>query len=346
MQTSSIKRQPGEGCGEASGVGAGLVAVVIPYYQREAGILARALRSVSAQDWPRERLRVYVVDDGSPQPAARELAQVPEIADRVCLIQQRNAGPGAARNAALDRMDSDVVWIAFLDSDDEWMPDHLSKAILALSQGYDAYFADFYQLDQQVSAFSRAGRIDPLRHLALPYGESLFEYVGDMTRQILTGNVIGTSTVVLRQGTIAEVRFRNEYRRAGEDYLFWLALAQRGARFCFGARPSVRCGRGVNVYSGARWGTAAFTATAQDELRFKLACLRELDVAEDLRHHLMRDVERLRDAWVAGCLHRVLRLRPMPLREVLRQRRLDPRLWQRLARALAAKVGLGRSSPN
>lgn len=185
-----------------------------------------------------------------------------------------------------------------------------------------------------------------MRHVALPYGESLFEYVGDMTRQILTGNVIGTSTVVLRQGTIAEVRFRTEYRRAGEDYLFRLALAQRGARFCFGARLSVRYGRGVNVYSGARWGTAAFTATAQDELRYKLACLLELDIDEDLRHHLMREVERLRDAWVAGCLHRALRLRPIPLREVLRQRRLDPDLWKRLAHALAAKGRSGRSPPN
>jgi succinoglycan biosynthesis protein ExoW len=197
-----------------------------------------------------------------------------------------------------------------------------------------------------VSAFSRAGRIDPLRHRALPNGESLFEYVCDMTRQILTGNVIGTSTVVLRRDAIEGVRFRTEYRRAGEDYLSWLALAQRGAHFCFNARPVARYGRGVNVYSGARWGTAEFTATAQDELRYKLACLVELDLAEDLRHHLMREVERLCDAWVAGCLHRVLRLRPMPLREVLRQRRLDPRLWQRLERALAAKGGLGRSPPN
>ena len=53
-----------------------MIGVVIPYFQRKPGLLNRALHSVAAQDGD-HRLRVYVVDDGSPIPAEAELTAVP-----------------------------------------------------------------------------------------------------------------------------------------------------------------------------------------------------------------------------------------------------------------------------
>jgi glycosyltransferase involved in cell wall biosynthesis len=117
------------------------IAVIIPYYQRDPGILARALDSVRAQELPRGlHLHVYVVDDGSPLPAAGEIAD----SSALTLLVQDNAGPGAARNAALDRVEADggAEVVAFLDSDDIWHPTHLAEAVAALDRGYDFYCCD------------------------------------------------------------------------------------------------------------------------------------------------------------------------------------------------------------
>jgi cellulose synthase/poly-beta-1,6-N-acetylglucosamine synthase-like glycosyltransferase len=76
------------------------VAVIIPYYQREPGILTRAVDSVLAQVLPHEvLLTILVIDDNSPHPAETDLAALwapPRITIKT--VYQANAGPGAARN--------------------------------------------------------------------------------------------------------------------------------------------------------------------------------------------------------------------------------------------------------
>ena len=76
-------------------------AVIIPYFQREAGVLVPAIRSALTQR-DAGRVTVVVCDDGSPVPAAMDLALL-SLAERerVVLVRQANAGAGAARNAAL-----------------------------------------------------------------------------------------------------------------------------------------------------------------------------------------------------------------------------------------------------
>lgn len=115
------------------------IGVVIPYYQREAGILARALRSVARQRDIRDVLLV-VVDDASPAPAAQDIAEIQEgFPFPLEVIIQPNGGPGSARNRALEALAGRVCYVAFLDSDDEWSDDHLARALLALQQGFDVY---------------------------------------------------------------------------------------------------------------------------------------------------------------------------------------------------------------
>ena len=70
--------------------------VIIPYYQKEPGILRRALTSVFAQTF--SDFDVIVVDDQSPYPIDEELAPLPQDRmDRITVIRQPNAGPGGAR---------------------------------------------------------------------------------------------------------------------------------------------------------------------------------------------------------------------------------------------------------
>src|SRR5262249_4386535 len=93
--------------------------VVIPVYNR-ADVLGCAIRSVLAQS---ERdFEIIVVDDGSKDDP---LAALREFADpRIRFHAQPNRGGGAARNAGIDL--GQGRFVAFLDSDDVWLPGHLS----------------------------------------------------------------------------------------------------------------------------------------------------------------------------------------------------------------------------
>lgn len=98
------------------------VSLVIPVYNRPA-LITDCLMSL-APSLP-ELVEVVVVDDGSTDggrtPAAVEAAIAALGAgDRIRLLRQQNAGPGAARNTGAAAATGD--WIAFLDSDDLWLP--------------------------------------------------------------------------------------------------------------------------------------------------------------------------------------------------------------------------------
>ncbi|MHB8494213.1 MAG: glycosyltransferase family A protein [Casimicrobiaceae bacterium] len=298
--------------------------VVIPYFQRESGILARALRSVAHQTGVTS-VRVIVVDDASPVPAAGEIATLEaDFPFELEIIVQPNAGPGAARNRGIAALANDARYIAFLDSDDEWSGDHLARATFALSQGFDAYFADLLQLGAEVTAFRRAGRINPREHPAIAGRPGLRAYSGDMFDQVLTGNVIGTPTVVYDRQRFPDVRFRPEYQNAGEDYLFWIDLARAGARFAFSETCEVTCGAGVNVFASAGWGTQTHFLRLHNEMKYRKAILDQFPLSEAQRNHLRAIVVDLRQAMARDLLHRVAHRKPPPMSWVRAHARLDP----------------------
>src|SRR5690242_13985907 len=108
------------------------VSVIIPFFQREPGILTRCLQSVRRQHVPPGwGVDVIVVDDGSPAGAGDELRGLEFPAPfRVTAIRQENRGVGAARNRGLEEA-GEATLIAFLDSDDTWPATHLERAIRA-----------------------------------------------------------------------------------------------------------------------------------------------------------------------------------------------------------------------
>jgi glycosyltransferase involved in cell wall biosynthesis len=98
-----------------------LVSVIVPTYNRRETIQA-AIASVQRQtysDW-----ELIVVDDGSTDDTA---ALIERSDPRLVLIRQKNQGVNAARNTAMLRARGQ--YIAFLDSDDEWLPHHLELSV-------------------------------------------------------------------------------------------------------------------------------------------------------------------------------------------------------------------------
>ena len=320
-----------------------MISVVIPYFQRSPGVLQKALASVAAQQACPMPVHVIVVDDSSPVPAPAEIAAaaLPNSIS-VNVITQPNGGPGAARNTGLDAVPKDTRYVAFLDSDDEWSPDHLARAVAALDQGFDFYFADHFQLGQTVGAFERAGRIHPDKHprLSTPH-DGLHAYKGDMFDQILRGNVVGTSTVVYRLERFAAERFRVEFTTAGEDYLFWMALASQGARVAFSGQIEATYGKGVNVFAGSGWGTDAHLLRVHQEIRFRQAVRQNFPLNGAQKKHIRRDLQRLRLAFVRDVLHRLNHREVFPNGLLIAHTKADPLTFAMLPWSLL-KILAGR----
>ncbi len=312
------------------------IAVVIPYFQRTPGLLVKALGSVVAQQVDAD-LRVVVVDDASPHPAKAELLAAGTLPMAVELIEQANQGPGGARNAALDRLNQTAPpdFVAFLDSDDQWRPPHLQRALDALAPGHDVYFSNFFQLGADTPAFDRANRLALESHPPIHGDATLRTYRGDMLTQIVTGNVIGTSTVVYRLPRFAAHRFRTEYRRAGEDYLFWMGLVAKGALFCFGTDPMVDYGRGVNVYSSAGWGSDGLARRLFDEAVYRKESLEHYALTEEAKAHVKAQLRGISASLAMDVLHRARHAKAIDWRLLAAFWRARPQwLWDVIAARL------------
>ncbi len=302
-----------------------MITVVIPYYQKSAGVLARVLASIAAQHPCGLPVHVIVVDDASPAPAGPEVATLGATRFTVEVITQANGGPGAARNTGLNHAPVQTRFIAFLDSDDEWAPDHLVRAVAVLESGFDFYFADHYQLDQHVSAFARAGRIDLAQHGALtglPGG--LFAYQGDMLDQIIRGNLIGTSTVVYDFNRFNSQRFKVQFTNAGEDYLFWMELVHLKARIAFSSQPEATYGKGVNVYAGSGWGSEQHLLRVHNEMKYRKLTGQLFPLNRQQQRHIEHCVRDLRLAFARDLLHRLSHRKPLQWPVLKQHFKLDP----------------------
>jgi glycosyltransferase involved in cell wall biosynthesis len=107
-----------------------MVSVIIPLYNKRS-FVDRAIDSIFAQTF--QDFEIVVVDDGSTDNG-------PEIVkcykdSRMRLIHQPNAGPGAARNTGVRQSSS--PYVAFLDADDEWLPDFLQYSLANLRNNPD-----------------------------------------------------------------------------------------------------------------------------------------------------------------------------------------------------------------
>jgi GT2 family glycosyltransferase len=200
------------------------VSVVIPAYNC-ANHLGETLASVFAQTLPAHE--VIVVNDGSPD--TEELERVIEPhRDRIVYIKQDNRGPSAARNAAIGRAQGEYV--AFLDSDDVWLPEYLQEQMRALGSDptLDLIYSDALLFGDAPLAGRTFMQTAPTRGPVTIEGLLLYRC-----------SVITTCVVARRQALIDAGLFDESLRRV-EDFDLWVRMAHEGARLGYQARVLAR----------------------------------------------------------------------------------------------------------
>ena len=106
------------------------ISIIVPIFNR-CTTIERCLNSIFDQDYPPEKIEVIVVDDGSVDDTPKILKRY-QHTHNIRILQQSNRGVSSARNLGLKY--SKYSWIAFLDSDDYWMPKKLSNQMKLLNK--------------------------------------------------------------------------------------------------------------------------------------------------------------------------------------------------------------------
>lgn len=189
-----------------------LVSVVIPAY-RAASRIRPTLDSVYGQTYT--NFEIVLVNDGSPDTCELEEA-ILGYDQRLIYIKQDNMGPSGARNTAIHAAHG--KYIACLDSDDIYLPEHLAQLVSHIEQhGLDLVYSDCYYL----RGGKHIGRSFEREPQSLPV---TFE-------KLLTENCCICTSAMLasRQAMIDTGLFDERYRRC-EDFDLWLRMAFRGAK--------------------------------------------------------------------------------------------------------------------
>jgi glycosyltransferase involved in cell wall biosynthesis len=191
-----------------------VVSVIIPTFNR-ADFLDRALSSVLLQTY--RRFEILVVDDGSTDSTAElvetwktKFAQAHSGPILLKYIQTKNRGVSAARNAGICAAKAE--WIAFLDSDDEWLPSKLEMQMnharqnpeFSLIHSEEIWIRNGVRVNQPVKYKKRGGWVF-LDCLPLCF--------------------IGPSTVLIKKTVLEKFgNFREEFPVC-EDYMLWLQIS-------------------------------------------------------------------------------------------------------------------------
>lgn len=200
------------------------VSVIIPTYNRVASV-TRAIDSVLDQTYKNHE--IIVVDDGSTDATAKVLQQ--KYSDRIHYIYQANAGAAAARNTGIRASRHELI--AFLDSDDYWLPRKLEVQVpLMANEGVVLSFSNWWY------GKDSSGR-DYFSQIGLSFGSdpSILDCpVRTLVRK--GGSGVLTSATLCRKSIIRRVGGFDERMRIYEDTRMWLRLSFEG-KFAVTSEP-------------------------------------------------------------------------------------------------------------
>jgi hypothetical protein len=217
--------------------------VVIPAFNA-ATCLGRALDSVQAQTY--RPFEVIVVDDGSSDETAA-VARSHPLGPR--LISIRNSGVSTARNIGMVAASGEYV--ALLDADDEYAPDHLAGLAAAAAQHRDAVLL-WTGISRRFAkgAAEEAGTLPDSNRISLQHAE---DGLGGLVikpsayDQMMCGNFVSPSSAAFKQVVDGKTRLFRPELKLGEDRVFFLELMGLGKAVFFGAESAIIHRDGANA---------------------------------------------------------------------------------------------------
>ncbi len=196
------------------------ISVIIPVYNN-AEHIADTIDSVIKQKF-REH-EIIVVNDGSPDTEQLERQLKLRLED-IIYIKQRNCGAGVARNTGIKNARGEVI--AFLDGDDQWMPDFLASQYVFLQRhNYDLVYCDAVLFGMN-SAYRRT-----FMQTAPSEGEADFESILDLRCNVITSGTMARKKAIVDAGMFEVERVR------AHDFHLWLRMAKGGAKIGYQRTP-------------------------------------------------------------------------------------------------------------
>lgn len=195
----------------------GLVTVVLPTFNR-ARTLRRAITSVLSQTYA--NLELLIIDDGSTDNTAEIVGGIDDARLHYIVLPQ-NLGVCAARNAGIAQARGE--FIAFQDSDDEWLLDKLERSIAALLSAGPASepICAFHTKIMYVSTDNNVGLSNLVYCIPQLPGNADQAY---LQREIAKGNLISTQTLILTKAAIEVVGIFDRTLANNEDWDFAFSL--------------------------------------------------------------------------------------------------------------------------
>ncbi|MEJ2610363.1 MAG: glycosyltransferase [Candidatus Thiodiazotropha sp.] len=221
------------------------VSVIIPTYNR-GHTICRALDSVFAQSLPPSE--IIVVDDGSTDDTQ---AIIEERYSQCRYLQQPNLGVSRARNLGIEHAQGE--WLAFLDSDDCWLPNKLQRQCEQLTESPNL------RLCHSDEIWVRNGvRVNQMRKHK-KRGGWIFQHCLPLC-------VISPSAAILHRSLFEEFGLFDPELPACEDYDLWLRICSREAVLYTDTPLIVKYGGHMDQLSHRHWGMDRFRIRALQKL--------------------------------------------------------------------------------
>lgn len=202
------------------------VSVVIPAYN-SGRYIRRCIDSVLAQTLLPEE--VIVVDDGSTDDTARIIA---DYGPKVIYIHQENAGPSVARNTGIEAATSE--WIAFLDADDEWLPEKLQLQIEYLKRNPELVWSGTNYIRCLCNDDRRGPVIEPARGEKLLGGK---EYFDDFFRAFVMQCGCCSDVLMIKKEALKQAGMFRPGQLMANDLDMWFRIAFKWPRFGYISKP-------------------------------------------------------------------------------------------------------------
>ena len=221
------------------------VSVIIPVYNR-AKLIDSSINSVINQTYPINE--IIVIDDGSID-GTYDL--VKSSFPKVILKYQENKGVSYARNVGINSAKS--KWIAFLDSDDEWLPNKVEEQIdlLNTNSSFKICHTDEIWIRNQV-------RVNPMKKHR--------KYGGNIYNNCLPLCVISPSSVIIHKDIFNDVGLFDEELPVCEDYDMWLRICSKYSVLFLDQKLIKKYGGHDDQLSKKYWGMDRYRLIALEKM--------------------------------------------------------------------------------